>query len=216
MSFAAPGKPGRKVSLAQGNWIRPPGPLSQGLRIGLLGGSFNPAHQGHLHVSSSAIKTLGLDYVWWLVSPQNPLKSKSGMAVMAERLSSAREAAKHPRIIVTDIEAQFGTFYTIDTLAMLARRFPAIHFVWLMGSDNLVQFPHWRNWQDIFLMAPIAVVSRPGSALKARCGTAAQKFAHARAPADEIFATRLPPTWTIVEARNDPTSSTQIRKLARQ
>jgi len=216
MSFAAPGKPGRKVYLRKGNWIRPPGPMSEGLRIGLLGGSFNPAHQGHLHISRSAFKTLGLDYVWWLVSPQNPLKSKIGMASLSERLNSARKAAQHPRIIVTDIETQLDKFYTINTLAVMRRRFSAIHFVWLMGSDNLVQFPYWRNWQDIFLMAPIAVVSRPGSALKARCGTAAQKFAHARAPANEFFATRLPPAWTIIEAQHDPTSATQIRDLVQR
>ncbi|MGY9105254.1 MAG: nicotinate-nucleotide adenylyltransferase [Alphaproteobacteria bacterium] len=216
MSFAAPGKPGRKVILRQANWIRPPGPLSQGLRIGLLGGSFNPAHQGHLHISKSAIRTLGLDHVWWLVSPQNPLKPKSGMASLGERLNSARNVAQHPRIIVTDIETQLDTLYTIETLTVLLRRFPAVHFVWLMGSDNLVQFPYWRNWQDIFLMTPIAVISRPGSALNARCGTAAQKFAHARVPADEIFATRLPPAWTIIEAQRDRTSATQIRSQSQR
>jgi nicotinate-nucleotide adenylyltransferase len=197
--------------LNMSQWIRPPGPVADRLRVGLLGGSFNPAHRGHLHISKSALKALGLDYVWWLVSPQNPLKSIKDMTSLAQRLSAAREMTKHPRITVTNIEDQLGTLYTADTLALLLQRFPTVHFIWLMGSDNLVQIPGWRDWQDIFMMMPVAVVARPGTVLKARRGPAAQKFAGARVSADKSFANRLPPAWTIIETQHDTTSATQIR-----
>ena len=185
--------------------------MAGGLRIGLLGGSFNPAHRGHLHIGRTALKRLGLDYVWWLVSPQNPLKSKSVMEKLERRVATARKMAQHPRIVVTDIEAELGTVYTADTLNALLRRFPTAHFVWLMGSDNLAQIPHWRNWRRIFAMVPIAVVSRPGTALKARSGTAARTFSTAQVPADLFFAARHPPAWTVIEARLDRTSATDIR-----
>ncbi len=128
------------------HWLKPPGPIAPGLRIGLLGGSFNPAHEGHLHVSEVALKRLGLDYVWWLVAPHNPLKPTIGMAPLDARVSMAAQTAAHPRILVMDIEAALGTRYTIDTLGALERRFPQLRFVWLMGSDNLDQFRHWRRW----------------------------------------------------------------------
>jgi len=192
-------------------WIRPPGPVADGLRIGLLGGSFNPAHRGHLHISKSALKVLGLDYVWWLVSPQNPLKSIKGMTSLAKRLPAARAMTKHPRITVTNIEAQLGTLYTVDTLALLLKRFPTVHFVWLMGSDNLIQIPRWHDWHDIFMMIPVAVVARPGTVLKARRGPAAQKFARTKVSADKFFANRLPPAWTFIETQHDSTNATQIR-----
>jgi nicotinate-nucleotide adenylyltransferase len=133
------------------------------MRIGLLGGSFDPAHGGHLYVSRIAIRRLKLDYVWWLVSPGNPLKPQPApLAVRAER---ARLFARDKRIIVTDVESRLGTRFTIDTVFALQRRFPRIAFVWLMGSDNLEQFSHWRRWQDIAARLPIAVVRRPGSVL---------------------------------------------------
>jgi len=185
--------------------------MACGLRIGLLGGSFNPAHRGHMHVSKTALRALGLDYVWWLVSPQNPLKSENVMGGLEQRLTAALKMAQHPRVIVTDIENEFGTIHTTDTLKALLQRFPAAHFIWLMGSDNLVQIPRWRDWRTIFAMVPVAVVSRPGTALKARNGTAAQAFKNARAPADIFFATRCPPAWTVIEAQHDWTSATQIR-----
>ena len=144
-------------------WVRPPGPVADGQRIGLLGGSFNPAHGGHLYVSEIARKALKLDYVWWLVSPGNPLKSEP--APLEVRMGRARNAAQAPRIHVTDIERRLGTRYTVDTVAALQRRFPGVHFIWLMGSDNLEQFARWRRWRDIAARIPIAVVRRPGSVL---------------------------------------------------
>jgi len=146
-------------------WIKPPGPIADGMRIGLLGGSFNPAHGGHLYVSEIARKALKLDYVWWLVSPGNPLKTEP--APLELRMIRARNAAQAPRIRVTDIERRLGTRYTVDTVAALQRRFPGVHFIWLMGSDNLEQFARWRRWRDIAARIPIAVVRRPGSVLAA-------------------------------------------------
>ncbi len=144
-----------------------------GRRIGLLGGSFNPAHGGHLHISRLALSRLDLDEVWWLVSPQNPLKPAAGMAPFAERLAQAADiAAADRRIKVSDIEARLGTRYTADTLKALTRRFPRARFVWLMGGDNLAQLPYWKRWQDIVGTVPIAVFDRPGSSLRALAGSA--------------------------------------------
>jgi nicotinate (nicotinamide) nucleotide adenylyltransferase/ribosome silencing factor RsfS/YbeB/iojap len=185
-----------------------------GRRIGLLGGSFNPAHGGHLHISREALKRLDLDEIWWLVSPQNPLKPVAGMAPFAERLERAMEvAAADRRIRVTDIEARLGTTYTADTLQKLRRQFPRARFVWLMGGDNLAQFPYWQHWQQIFRTVPVAVFARPSSSLKALAGAAAQHFARARVP--ENSARRLPelvpPAWVFFHSRLDPRSATSIR-----
>ncbi|GMN02448.1 nicotinate-nucleotide adenylyltransferase [Erythrobacter sp. MTPC3] len=131
-------------------------------RTGLLGGSFNPAHGGHRRITRFAIDALGLDEAWWLVSPGNPLKPKAGMAPLAARLASAREQAKRAPIVPTVIEQQLGTRYTVDTLAALKRRYPKREFVWLMGSDNLVEFHRWKDWRRIARTMPIAVIARPG------------------------------------------------------
>jgi len=198
----------------QMNWIRPPGPVEDGLRIGLLGGSFNPAHDGHVHASELALKQLQLDYVWWLVSPQNPLKDTRGMASLANRLQTAKAFARHPRIVVTDIEEYLGTRFTIDTLHALKHRFPLVHFVWLMGSDNLLQLPRWRGWQEIFALAPIAVVARPGSALSARCSQAATRFRDACVPPSRHFSVMKPPAWTVLDGKRSPASATFLRRAA--
>ena len=191
--------------------IRPPGPVARGLRVGLLGGSFNPAHDGHLHASEVALKQLGLDYVWWLVSPQNPLKPEQGMAAFGERLAAARRIARHPRIAVTCIEAALGTRFTIDSLRALKRRFPSVRFVWLMGTDNLVQIPRWRDWQAIFRLVPVAVVTRPGTALTARNAKAALRFRGYGVPADGRFALHAPPALAILEAKRNFTRATALR-----
>jgi nicotinate (nicotinamide) nucleotide adenylyltransferase/ribosome silencing factor RsfS/YbeB/iojap len=185
-----------------------------GRRIGLLGGSFNPAHAGHMHITREALKRLNLDEVWWLVSPQNPLKPVAGMAPFAERLAQAAAvAAADPRIRVTDIEAKLGTTYTADNLKMLRRRFSRAHFVWLMGGDNLAQIPYWKRWQDIFRTVPVAVFARPTTSLKALAGRAAHRFAGRRVP--EACARRLamlpPPAWVFFHTRLDPRSATRIR-----
>ena len=185
-----------------------------GRRIGLLGGSFNPAHGGHLHISREALKRLDLDEVWWLVSPQNPLKPVAGMAPFAERLEQATDIARADRRIrVSDIESKLGTIYTADTLKALRRRFPRARFVWLMGGDNLAQFPHWQRWPQIFRTVPVAVFARPPSSLKVLAGPAAQRFGQARLP--ENSARRLllmsPPAWVFFHTRLDPRSATSIR-----
>jgi nicotinate-nucleotide adenylyltransferase len=192
-------------------WTRAPAPIAPGLRVGLLGGSFNPPHEGHIHASDLALKQLQLDRVWWLVSPQNPLKASKGMADFAGRLESAKRFARDPRITVTGIEADLGTRYTIDTLRALRRRFPRLQFVWLMGSDNLVQLPRWRRWQDIFACVPVAVVTRPGSALQARCSKAAHVFRAAYQSPNRHFSVTGLPAWTILEGKRNFASATRLR-----
>jgi nicotinate-nucleotide adenylyltransferase len=193
------------------SWVRPPQPVVPGMRIGILGGSFNPPHRGHIYASELALRQLAVDSVWWLVSQQNPLKPLRGMANFLERIGAAKRFVHHRRILVSDIEAQFGTRFTVDTLRALTRRFPQAHFVWIMGSDNLVQFPRWRSWQRIFTLAPIAVVARPGSTASARKSLAARRFAFAYRKPSRRFAEMLPPAWTILEGPRDAASATAIR-----
>ncbi|HEX3483536.1 MAG TPA: nicotinate-nucleotide adenylyltransferase [Micropepsaceae bacterium] len=193
------------------NWVRPPGPLAEGMRVGLLGGSFNPAHAGHIYASELALKRLRLDYVWWLVSPQNPLKDAAGMAGFDTRLTQAKAFVRHPHIVVTGIEDALGTRFTVDTLRALTHRFAEIRFVWLMGSDNLLQLPRWRDWQAIFALVPIAVVVRPGSALSARTSKAASRFRDFYLPPGRHFSVMEPPAWTILDSKRHPGSATALR-----
>ena len=180
-----------------------------------MGGSFNPAHRGHLHLSLAALKCLDLDEVWWLVSPQNPLKPVAGMAPFADRLAQARQvAAGRRRIRVTDLENRLGGLhYTVDTLDALRRGFPRLRFVWLMGGDNLLQIPRWERWTEIFRTVPIAVFDRPSYASRALCGMAARRFARRRLPAGAArrLAETKPPAWVFFHTRLDPTSATRIR-----
>ncbi len=185
-------------------------------RIGVLGGSFNPAHRGHLHLSMTALKRLGLDEVWWMVSPQNPLKAVAGMAPFAQRLAQARRVAAGDRHIrVTDIEDRLrgGSHYTADTLKRLTRRFPQLRFVWLMGGDNLVQLPQWARWAEIFRTVPVAVFDRPSYTQRALAGAAAQRFARHRVAetAAHQLAETKPPAWVFFHTRLDPTSATRLR-----
>jgi nicotinate-nucleotide adenylyltransferase len=183
-------------------------------RIGVLGGSFNPAHDGHLHISLLALRRLGLDQVWWMVSPQNPLKSEAGMADFAERLAGARRRAlRHPAIRVTDIERRLGSVHTVESLSRLKRRFPGVRFVWLMGADNLVQLPRWRRWQDLFSTVPIAVFARPSYSLRALSGKAARAFARFRQTEEQArsLADAAVPAWVFLHSRPHPASATQIR-----
>ncbi len=193
------------------NWVRPPGPVAPGLRIGLLGGSFNPAHEGHVYASVLALKQLDLDFVWWLVSPQNPLKDTAGMGDFSARLLAASGIADNPRIVVSGIEASLGTRFTVDTLAALKRRFPGIHFVWLMGTDNLMQMPRWRDWREIFALVPVAVVARPGTALSARMCKAANVFRDAYAEPNRHFSVMPPPAWTVLDGKRNTLSATLLR-----
>lgn len=182
-------------------------------RVGLLGGSFNPAHRGHRHISVEALRRLGLDEVWWLVSPQNPLKASDGMAALPDRMARARAVATHPRIRITDIERYFGTRYTVDTVAALRRRFPAVDFVWLMGADILIQMPRWSRWPRLFATVPVAVFARPTYFSKAMAGKAAHRFRQDRVPLSAAgeLAGQVPPAWTFIPIPHDDTSATEIR-----
>jgi len=182
-------------------------------RVGLLGGSFNPAHAGHLYISIEALKRLKLDAVWWLVSPQNPLKSSKGMASLNVRLLSAHKVALHPRISVTALEEQIGTRYTIDTVLRIKQKFPSTRFVWLMGSDNLLQIPRWRHWNQIFNTVSIAVFARESYDFKALAGMAAHRYRNSRLPIEHaagLVSSQLP-AWTFLPLRWHSASSTSIR-----
>lgn len=182
-----------------------------GMRIGLLGGSFNPPHEAHREISLTALKRLGLDRVWWLISPANPLKDPAMLPSLETRLEAARKMARHPRIEVTGFTG--GSAYTIDVLTELKRRFPSAQFVWLMGADNLAEFHRWRAWEKIFALQPIAVFDRPGYRLKARASRAAQRFAPYRVDETDAagLAGLLPPAWTLLTHPLSDLSSTAIR-----
>ncbi len=184
------------------------------LRVGLLGGSFNPAHEGHLHVARQAMIHLGLDQLWLMVSPGNPLKPRKGMAPFAERLASARRIADGRRIIATDIEARLGTQYTADTMRELRRRFRHTKFVWLMGADNLVQLPRWGRWLEIIRAMPMLVLPRPGATLKALAGQAASRMRAHRLPARAglCLAAGAAPAWILLPVKENATSATALRR----
>lgn len=183
------------------------------LRIGLLGGSFNPAHEGHLAISLEALKRLKLDRVWWLVSPQNPLKPLAE-ADLAERLATARAlASRHPRIVVTDLEQRLGTRYTVDTLRWLTERCRA-RFVWLIGADNLAQLPLWHDWRRLVRMVPIAVFDREPYSYVALAGRVASAYAGDRVTEGRasVLAECSPPAWVYLRLRRHQVSSTAIRR----
>ena len=196
--------------------------LSPGMAVGLFGGSFNPAHDGHAHVAETAMRRLGLDRVIWLVSPQNPLKDARESAPLAKRMASAEHAARlaasGPAMIISDVETRMGTQWTIDTLRALVARHPGVRFVWLMGSDNLASFHRWRGWTDIMRLMPMAVIARPGSLLDSRTAPAAARFVGARVSSDK--ARLLPdleaPAWTYLTAPLNHRSSTALRQATRK
>ena len=192
--------------------------LTPGMRVGLYGGSFNPAHAGHAHVALTALRRLGLDRVVWLVSPQNPLKPAHRTASLERRLSGARRQARGGRaMVVSDAEARLGSRYTIDTARAFKARFPGVRFVWIMGADNLAAFHRWRGWTNILREMPVAVVARPGDTVKSRLSPAARRFPRARVPANaaSTLADRAPPAWVYLTAPLNPASSTAVR-AARQ
>jgi len=182
--------------------------------VGLFGGSFNPAHAGHAHIALEALKRLDLDEVWFLVSPQNPLKEQAGMAPMAARLASAATVcARDPRLKAVALETWLGTRYTADTLEACARRFKRTQFVWLMGADNLVQFDRWQRWRKIFNTMVIAVFARPAYSNKALAAKAARAFSTAQIGSRRTrhLATLAPPAWAFFPVRLHPASATHIR-----
>lgn len=184
------------------------------MRIGLLGGSFNPAHRGHRHISIAALTRLGLDRLWWMVTPGNPLKSAADLATLAERIRDAQLVASHPRIEVTGFEAALGSAFTADTIAYLKRRFPAVNFVWVMGGDNLAQFAQWRDWRRIVQTMPIAVLDRPGARHKALASPAPRVFAASRLDESQarILPLTAPPAWTYLTIPLSGASSTKLRQ----
>ncbi|MCY7339304.1 MAG: nicotinate-nucleotide adenylyltransferase [Sphingomonas bacterium] len=184
-------------------------------RIGLLGGSFNPAHRGHRRMSLAALDALGLDEVWWLVSPGNVLKPAAGMAPYQARLASARVMARRSRIKVSDFEAQIGTRYTVDTLDAIVRRWPRDRFVWLMGEDILPMFHHWKEWRRLAQIVPIAVISRPGYEDEARAARAMGWLRHFVRPSTmaDRWTRWSAPAITFLRLPPDPTSATRLRAL---
>lgn len=185
-------------------------PANRGMVIGLLGGSFDPAHEGHVHITREALKRLGLDQVWWLVSPGNPLKA-AGPAPMAERLARARALMRDPRVRVTDLEARLGTRYTAETVERLTALYPGVRFVWLMGADNLVQFTRWQRWRDILNMVPVAVLARPGWGVKARLSRAARSMRSHEVERGESLRARTAPARAFVNLPLNAASSSAIR-----
>lgn len=183
------------------------------MTIGILGGSFNPAHRGHRHISLEAMRRLGLDAVWWMVSPQNPLKSSDGMAPFAQRLASASREAGHPRIVPTDIEVRLNSRYTAETLALLQARFPRTRFVWMMGADNLQQIHRWQDWHSIFERWPVAVFDRPGYLLRSMAAPAAKRFRRQQISSRTAMKAikGKTPVWFFGHIRLDSASATVIR-----
>jgi len=185
-----------------------------GMRVGLLGGSFNPAHDGHRTISLLALRLLRLDQVWWLVSPQNPLKSPAEMAALSLRLAAAQKVAAHPQITASALESDLKTRYTADTLAELRRRYPRTRFVWLMGADNLIQLRRWQRWRKIFASTPLAVFSRSPYSLRALGSVAARCYQRQRRPERRaaVLAEQRPPAWVFFRNPWHPASASEIRR----
>ena len=188
-------------------------PHADGMRIGLLGGSFNPPHDAHRAISLFALKRLRLDRIWWLVSPGNPLKDTSGLAELTARMDAARRIARDPRIEISCLEAVIGTRYTYDTIVYLRRRCATLKFVWIMGADNLAQFHRWESWRSIAGEIPIAVIDRPPQSLKALASPAAQALGPSRVAEKNagLLATLPPPAWVFLTGLKSPLSSTGLR-----
>ncbi|WP_281270372.1 nicotinate-nucleotide adenylyltransferase [Pelagibacterium sediminicola] len=188
-------------------------PSAPGMRIGLFGGSFNPAHEGHRLVSRECLKRLELDAVWWLVTPGNPLKDHSALAPLEARVAAARALVSSPRERVTGFEAARGFTYTHQTLSHLRQTMPDRKFVWIMGADSLATFHHWERWQEIFALMPVAVYVRPGSTRKAIASRAATVFEHGRIEESDapLLAGLHPPAWVLLHGLMSPLSSTQLR-----
>lgn len=194
--------------MAPGRLRRDP-PAYPGMRIGLFGGSFDPAHAGHRHVAETARRALGLHKVWWLVTPQNPLKPRS--SPLAERLSSARTLARRTGHVVTAIETRLGLRYSVDTVTALQTRYPGVRFVWVVGGDAMETFHRWRRWKQIFTLIPVAVVARERIAAHGLRGRAFSRFAADRIRAPRRLPVSAPPAWIYLAGRLSPESSTRLR-----
>jgi nicotinate-nucleotide adenylyltransferase len=187
------------------------------MRIGLFGGTFDPPHQAHRALCLIALARLRLDRIWWLVTPGNPLKDTRGLSPLSERVAAARALAQHPRIDVSGFEAAIGARYSYDSIRYILAHCPGVHFVWLMGADNLRSFHRWEKWRRIAGLLPIAVVDRLGPSLYAAAGPAGQALARARLPeqAAKTLANRRPPAWIYLHGLKSPLSSTALRAARR-
>jgi nicotinate-nucleotide adenylyltransferase len=195
-------------------WVRARTPLAlPGQRIGLLGGSFNPPHAGHVQITKTALHRLQLDCVWWVVTPGNPLKSNGKLPSLAARMAACRQLLSTPKVAITGFEADLGTPYTAATLDFLRRRYPGVRFVWIMGADNLAGFHRWQRWRDIADNVPIAVVDRPDWRLAATASPAARALARSFVPESEAacLPARTAPAWTFLGGPLSPLSSTALR-----
>lgn len=197
--------------------LRPGFALSRGMKVGLYGGSFNPAHEGHAHVAETARQRLGLDRVIWLVAPQNPLKSSAETQPLMDRLAGVRALARDRGMVVSDVESRLDTRYTLDTVLALKARFPGVRFVWIMGADSLATFHRWRGWTQIMRALPVAVVSRPWISLKSRSSPAARRFAASRIPFSRArgLPGQAPPAWIFLYGPLNFQSSTALRERMR-
>jgi len=186
--------------------------LYDGLSIGLFGGSFNPAHEGHLHVAECGLRELALDRIWWMVSPQNPLKPKQPS--YESRVKTVEALNLKPRMEISHIEREFGTHYTIDMIRKAQMRFPRTRFAFLMGADNFAQFPKWKDWQEIAARVPVAVIARPGDGVKPRLSKTARMLSEYRLPEEHshILQYLQPPLWTFLTPPLNSLSSSAIRK----
>ena len=191
--------------------------LKRGMKVGLYGGSFNPAHDGHAHVAETAKRRLGLDRVIWLVSPQNPLKGRTETASLQERIAGAKALTQGIGMIVSGAETKLGSAYTIDTIRSLRARFPGVKFVWIMGADSLASFHRWKGWTQIMREIPVAVVSRPWISLKSRFSPTVQRFARFRRPSQSAIRLAGSPTpaWVFLFGRFNFQSSTALRARSR-
>ena len=187
--------------------------VEPGLTIGLLGGSFDPPHEGHVHITKLALKIFNLSKIWWLVCPENPIKSVTPSDVNSRFLAS-KIIMKHPSVVITDLERKFKTKYTFQTLIKLKKLYPSTKFVWLMGADNLINFHHWKNWDWIMKNIPVGVLARPEEQIKAGLSRTAIKFGNYRLPKEKsiILSNYIPPVWTLSTGPMRNISSTEIRK----
>ncbi|MBN9668708.1 nicotinate-nucleotide adenylyltransferase [Roseibium aggregatum] len=195
------------------DWLKLPH-AEAGNRIGIFGGSFNPPHSGHRLVALTVLKRLGLDQVWWFVTPGNPLKSHSDLAPLEMRLHMTSALADHPRMKVTAYESVLGTPYTAKTIMALRAMRPAVRFVWVMGADNMAGFHRWQDWRAIVGSVPLAIVNRPGASLSVLSSPMAKAYEKYRLPEDEagLLPDMEPPVWTFLHAPLDPVSSTELRR----
>ena len=186
--------------------------VEPGLTIGLLGGSFDPPHEGHVHITKLALKFFNLSKIWWLVCPENPIKSVTPSDVNSRFLAS-KKIMKHPSVVITDLERKFKTKYTFQTLIKLKKLYPSTKFVWLMGADNLINLHHWKNWDWIMKNIPIGVMARPRDQIKAGLSPAAIRFSKYRLPREKslLLPYLSPPVWTLVTGSMKNISSTKLR-----